>query len=58
MSMDKKTDKKITKTIKTNFRSEIDQCFHDFDQNRSVFPNSRLLEIEKHKIIADKRDKS
>lgn len=51
-------DKKITKTIKTNFRSEIDQFFHDFDKNRSVFPMSRLEEIKKYTIIADKRDKS
>lgn len=49
--------KKITKTIKTNFRSEIDQFFHDFDHNRTKLPDSRLAEVEKYKIIADKRDR-
>ena len=48
----------VTKTIKTGFTSEIDRFFHEFDLNRTVFPASRLEEIKKAQIIADKRDKS
>lgn len=48
----------LTKTIKTNFTSEIDQLFHDFDRQRTIFPESRLEEIKKHQIIATKRDES
>ena len=36
--------------------SEIDQFFHEFDRNRKILPESRLKEIEKSKIISDKRD--
>lgn len=46
------------KTIKTNFISDIDYFFHEFDRNRTFFSSSRLEEIKKHKIIASKRDKS
>ena len=44
------------KMIKTGFQSEIDQFFHNFDKNRQTFPPARIKEVEKHKIIFDKRD--
>ena len=47
-----------SKTIKTDFISELDQMFHEFDRQRTLFPVSRLEEIQKHLLIATKRNKS
>ena len=44
------------KNYKTNFVSEIDRFFHDFDRNRRILPDARLQEVKKAKAIADKRD--
>jgi hypothetical protein len=56
MSKEEKS-RESTKTIKKGFRSEIDLFFHDFDKNRAL-PLSRLEEIRRAQIIANKRDES
>jgi hypothetical protein len=51
--MSKGIDKKIHKS---GFVSEIDKFFHDFDLNRTDFPESRKNEVKKYQSIFNRRD--
>lgn len=45
------------KIQRTGYMSEIDTFLREFNQNRSQIPDSVKKEVEKHKKIADKRDR-
>lgn len=45
-----------SKLKKEGYQSELDAFFHQFDDKRNEFPQSRLNEIQKHRVLFNKRD--
>ena len=46
-------DKKV---YKTGYVSELDKFFHEFDEKRTQYSESRMEEVRKHQAIFHKRD--